>query len=285
MSGALADGLYEHVLTNALAADLSALDAARTATIIPLDPADSHAVLARHLSAEVERALAALPSADRSAAQVTIINRLLGELRTLTAPADSSTETDVAPSGSELHSIHRSAPLERPQTPLASSTLLTRNRAEPSLGGELAREVASADRIDVIVAFITVSGVRLLRDALESFSRRATALPRLRVLTTVYSQTTEFAAVAMLAALPGAQVKISYDIRRTRLHAKAWLFQRDTALHTAYVGSANFTSTALGSGQEWMVKACAADLPDVIEKFKGTFESLWNDSERRVLPV
>lgn len=42
MSGALADGLYEHVLTNALAADLSALDAARTATIIPLDPADSH---------------------------------------------------------------------------------------------------------------------------------------------------------------------------------------------------------------------------------------------------
>ena len=89
----------------------------------------------------------------------------------------------------------------------------------------------------------------------------------------------------MLAALPGAQVKISYDIRRTRLHAKAWLFQRDTALHTAYVGSANFTSTALGSGQEWMVKACAADLPDVIEKFKGTFESLWNDSERRVLPV
>jgi superfamily II DNA or RNA helicase len=28
-----------------------------------------------------------------------------------------------------------------------------------------------------------------------------------------------------------------------------------------------------------MVKACAADLPHVIEKFKGTFESLWHDSE------
>jgi hypothetical protein len=51
------------------------------------------------------------------------------------------------------------------------------------------------------------------------------------------------------------------------------------ASHTAYVGSANLTSTALGSGQEWMVKASAGDLPQVIEKFKGTFEGLWNDPE------
>src|SRR5690606_28414226 len=68
-------------------------------------------------------------------------------------------------------------------------------------------------------------------------------------------------------------------VTRARLHAKAWLFQRSSGLHTAYVGSANWTSTALGSGHEWMVKVTATDLPDVVAKFEGTFESLWNDPE------
>lgn len=283
MPGRLADGLYEQVVTGGLAVDLAALEAERRSTVEALDVADSHSVLARHLAAEVERALAAVPHGERPNAQVAIVNGLLDELRRIAGPdgqaADGEGDCKVEPPARELLAVYGTAPYERPQTPLASSTLLTRNRAEPSLGGELAREVASADRIDVLVAFITVGGVRLLRDALESFARRSTTRVRLRVLTTVFTQTTELEAVELLASLPGAEVKVSYDTRRTRLHAKAWLFHRDTGLHTAYVGSANFTSTALGSGQEWMVKACAADLPHVIEKFKGTFESLWHDSE------
>jgi superfamily II DNA or RNA helicase len=284
MVGRLADGLYEHVVTGALARDLAGLGPERTAATTPLDPADSSGVLARHLAGEVERALAMVPQAERPMAQVSIINRLLDELRTITAngtegDGTAAAENLIEPPGQELTSIFRAGKYGRPKTSLASSTLLTRNRAEPSLGGELALEIASADRIDVLVAFITVGGVRLLRDALETFARRSSTTVRLRVLTTVFTQTTEIDAVDLLAALPGAQVKISYDIRRTRLHAKAWLFYRDTGLHTAYVGSANLTNTALGSGQEWMMKACAADLPHVIEKFKGTFDSLWNDSE------
>lgn len=283
MAGRLADGLYEQVVTGALAVDLAALGGERKTNVENLDAADSHSVLARHLATEVERALAAVPRDERPNTQVAIVNGLLDELRRIAGSADEKTAaangSNVEPPGRELLAVYRTAPYERPQTPLASSTLLTRNRAEPNLGGELAREAASADRIDVLVAFITVGGVRLLRDALETFARGSTAPVRLRVLTTVFTQTTELEAVELLASLPGAEVKVSYDTRRTRLHAKAWLFYRDTGLHTAYVGSANFTSTALGSGQEWMVKACAADLPHVIDKFKGTFESLWHDSE------
>ncbi|HWZ92665.1 MAG TPA: DEAD/DEAH box helicase family protein, partial [Polyangiaceae bacterium] len=283
MAGRLAEGLYEQVVTGALAVDLASLEGGRKSNVEDLDTADSHSVLARHLAAEVERALAVVPHAERLSTQLAIVNGLLDELHRIAGSSEETSDAaagrKVEPPGRELLAVYKTSPYERPQTPLASSTLLTRNRAEPSLGGELAREVASADRIDVLVAFITVGGVRLLRDALEAFGRRSTTQVRLRVLTTVFTQTTELEAVELLASLPGAEVKVSYDTRRTRLHAKAWLFYRDTGLHTAYVGSANFTATALGTGQEWMVKACAADLPHVIDKFKGTFESLWQDSE------
>lgn len=283
MAGRLAEGLYEQVVTTAVAAELRSLDEGLQAQVEELDPADAHGVLARHLAAEVERALEAVPQGERPGAQVTLVNALLEALdrasRRSEEPTAPAAERRVESAGRELLAVFRAAPYQRPQTPLAASTLLTRNPAEPRLGEELAREIASSDRIDVLVAFITVSGVRLLRDALEAFSRRSTGRTRLRVLTTIFTQTTELEAVELLATLPDAEVKVSYDTRRTRLHAKAWLFYRDTGLHTAYVGSANLTSTALGSGREWMIKACAADLPHVIEKFKGTFEGLWHDPE------
>ena len=122
----------------------------------------------------------------------------------------------------------------------------------------------------------------MVREALEQLAARTTPVPtapRIRVLTTTFTGTTEIEALDLLGALPGAQVKISYDTRRTRLHAKAWLFHRDTGLTTAYVGSANLTATALGSGHEWMLKVSAADLPHVVDKFAGTFDTLWNDDE------
>jgi superfamily II DNA or RNA helicase/HKD family nuclease len=280
----LVDGVYEHLITRDLRRALDALESPRQTSAARLEPADSHSLLARHLAAEIERALDTLPMEERPHAQIAIVNRLLTDLGSL-APKASELLVDaqIDGVGEQLRAVFRNTAPERPVSPLASSTLLTRNRVEPSLGSELNREIASADRIDVLVAFITMHGVRALRDSIEQFVTRVrdddSAEPRLRVLTTVFTGTTEVAAVEALARLPGVSVKVSYDTRRTRLHAKAWLFHRDSQLHTAYVGSANLTATALGSGQEWMVKACAADLPHVIEKFRGTFDSLWNDPE------
>ncbi len=275
MARALAEGLYEHVITQALDAALRADDA--THDIGPIDPADGPATFARHVAREVERVLASVGGDDRVGAQATLANELLARLLEL-APKHAAAEAALAPPPRRLDAIHRTAPLVRPATPLASSTLLTRNRTEPALGHELAREIASADRIDIIIAFVSVGGVRAIRDALESFCQRGTG-ERLRLLTTTFGGITEVAALDALARLPGVSVKVSYDVRRTRLHAKAWLFRRLTGLDTAYVGSANLTNTALGSGHEWMVKICGADLPHVIEKFQGTFDSLWFDPE------
>ena len=62
--------------------------------------------------------------------------------------------------------------------------------------------------------------MRTILDSLQQFARRPGA--QLRLLTTTFTGTTEVAALDTLARLPGAEVRVSYDTRRTRLHAKAW---------------------------------------------------------------
>jgi superfamily II DNA or RNA helicase len=273
----IADGLYEHVVTEQLARQLDASPAQKD--LAELDPADAHAHLARHVAKEVERALDTLPREGRVESAREIANKLLEHLATLvgTDAADSVRDQLAQAPGRRLLAVHRGAQHERPSSPLSTSTLLTRNRRDPALGHEISREIATSDRVDAIVAFVTVGGVRALQESLHQFARRDRA--SFRLLTTTFTGTTEVAALDSIARLPGARVKVSYDTRRTRLHAKAWLFHRNTGLSTCYVGSANLTSTALGSGQEWMVKACHADVPHVVEKFEGTFETLWEDPE------
>ena len=267
----LPEGVYEHLITRALSEAIDQAAPAR-ATAREIERPDLPSILARHIQRETERALR---DSGKVEDQLALVESLLARLAEL-SPALFVEEQQVIPPARVLEAIYRTAEPPRPQTPLASTTLLTRNRAEPALGYELAREAGSADAIDILSSFITVGGVRVVRDALEAFARRG---GKLRVLTSVFTGTTEVGAVDALARLPGAEVRVSYDVRRTRLHAKAWLFHRNTELHTAYIGSANLTATALGTGHEWMVKLCAADLPHVIDKFRGTFASLCSDSE------
>jgi superfamily II DNA or RNA helicase len=267
----LAEGVYEHLVTRGLAASLHALAPTR-ADVHALTEADLPAFLAKNIGSEIYRAL---KDADGVEAQLALAEVLLTALAT-SAPGLGAEDAGVAPPARLLTAVYRNAAPLRPSTPLTASTLLTRNRAEPALGHEIGREIESADAVDLLAAFITLGGVRAVRESLERFSRRN---GKLRVLTTVFTGTTQVEAIDALARLPNVEVRVSYDVRRTRLHAKAWLFERRTGLHSAYIGSANLTATALGSGHEWMVKVCAADLPQVVDKFRGTYESLWNDTE------
>ncbi|HVK88568.1 MAG TPA: DUF3427 domain-containing protein [Kofleriaceae bacterium] len=273
----LVEGVYEHLVTEQLERALGTAPHLER-LLETVDDADAHVLLARHLGREIERALDLLPSEQRAEHARALSAKLLEFLADQLKPEAAEVlreQRPVAPAR-RLLAIHRGGVPPRPTTPLATSTLLS-SRKDPSFGHELAREAASADRIDAIIAFVTVGGVRTILDSLQQFSRRDAA--QLRLLTTTFTGTTQVAALDTLARLPGAQVKISYDTRRTRLHAKAWLFHRATGLSTAYVGSANLTATALGAGHEWMVKISNADLGHVIDKFAGTFETLWEDPE------
>ena len=270
MPAALREGIYEHLLTQLLDGGVVAARPA-LAEIEAVEDIDLPRHLSRYFAAELETVLR---SAGTAAEQVALMHALLDRIAEL-APKNANADR-VAEPPRMLRSIYRTAPPLRPSSPLSTSTLLTRAPKDPALGHELAREIESADGVEILAAFVTVSGVRVVREALDRAARRGA---RIRLMTTVFTGTTEVDAVEAIASLPGAQVRISYDTRRTRLHAKAWLFERASGLHTAYVGSANLTATALGTGLEWMVKVCAADLVGVIDKFRGTFDGLWNDAE------
>ena len=166
-------------------------------------------------------------------------------------------------------------PLPRPTLSLRRTGLLVNGRRDVQIASEIAREIPSADRIDLLCAFVRHSGLRLFRSELDA---RARAGARVRVIASVYTGSTERRALDALIAL-GAQVKVSYEIARTRLHAKAWLFHRESGLHTAYIGSSNLTHTAQVEGLEWNVRVSAAENPEVIERFEATFEQYWQEPE------
>jgi len=115
------------------------------------------------------------------------------------------------------------------------------------------------------------SGVRHLREALAAVHSRG---GRIRVITTTYMGATEKRAVDELVAL-GAQVRVAFDARTTKLHAKAWLLERASGLSTAFVGSSNLSHTALFDGLEWNVRLSSIDARHVIDRVRMTFECHW----------
>jgi superfamily II DNA or RNA helicase len=165
---------------------------------------------------------------------------------------------------------------ERPRTPLNDAALLTNAHGEPSLAAELRAELDSADSVDLLCAFVMWHGLRLLERPLTTIKDAGVPL---RVITTTYIGGTERRALDRLVSEFGADVKIQYDAARTRLHAKAWIFHRNTGYDTAYVGSSNLTTSAMLEGVEWNVRLSNAATPSLMQKFRATFDSYWNSSE------
>jgi HKD family nuclease len=150
---------------------------------------------------------------------------------------------------------------------------------EPRLGFELERELATADRVFMVVSFVQWRGWQRLKSAFHDLAERHVPI---RLLTTTYIGATDFRAIQELARLPNVELRISLDGRRRRLHAKAWLFQRDNGFSSVYVGSANLSGPALEDGIEWTVKLSEVEAPHIVERFRGAFDSLWCDEEFEV---
>src|SRR5690606_24522193 len=109
------------------------------------------------------------------------------------------------------HGLAATRPTRRPTTPLADSALLMNAPGEPALAQELQAELASADRVDLLIAFVKWSGIRLVEDAIRELVARGGSV---RVLTTTYTGASDATALEALAEW-GADVGISFDTRRT----------------------------------------------------------------------
>jgi hypothetical protein len=97
-------------------------------------------------------------------------------------------------------------------------------------------------------------------------------LSALRVITTTYVGVTDRRALDALAA-PGAQIRVCYETRTTRLHAKAWVLHRRSGFGTAYVGSSNLSRSALVDGLEWNVRLAEAEQPHLVDVCAATFDN------------
>lgn len=281
----LKNGLYEEVINKGLGEEL---DGSQDKLIksAPIDKAEAAKILSKYITQVVERGLDNIvDNGGDIQSQIELANKIVSTIKTETRESDfDSLSVDkraeqllaLLDKTNSIYGINEKAEIVRPVTSITQSSLFTGAVHEPQMGTELKKEIASCDRIDFLVSFIKWSGLRIIYEDLKTFTCNG---GKLRILTTSYMGATDIKSIEMLSQLPNTEIKVSYDTKRTRLHAKTYVFYRDTGFTTAYVGSSNLSNAAMTSGREWNVKATAQDLPDTIKKICATFESYWNSDE------
>ncbi len=281
----LKPGLYEQVINKELAAKIDQT-AAQIISVAKIDPAEAAKVLAQYLAMLIEKGLDRVKVKEEDiGTQIDLANKIVQTIIAETQERDFDGATieesaqqllAVVNQQNTIYAVDEKTEIPRTMTSIAQSSLFTGASHEPSMDSELKKEIASADRIDMLVSFIKWSGLRLIMEELSSYAQRG---GQLRIITTSYMGATDPKAIEELQKLPNTTIQVSYDTKRTRLHAKTYVFYRNTGFTTAYVGSSNLSNAALTSGLEWNIKVTASDLPDTIQKIQATFDSYWNSPE------
>lgn len=165
----------------------------------------------------------------------------------------------------------------RPLSGYTVSNLFTGSNTDLSIDSEIERDIQTADEIHWIVAFVRFSGIRIFENALREFLSKPSA--RFRLITTTYMGASEPKAVEFLKQLaPGkVEIKVSYNCDLDRLHAKSYIFVRESGMNTAYIGSSNISRSALTKGLEWNMRITNQENPHIIQKALATFDTYWNN--------
>lgn len=280
-------GIYESLITRLIEQRLTELETTYYIERQVIDPAEAAQILSRFLTQVLYSALESLPnSEDRIVKQIEMSNALVKWLADYLNKAD-LTENILESQGRILSALYQTTnPIAAdlklhvakvtPQSGLAQSELFTGSNVGLSLESEIKREILSSDKICWLVSFIKWTGIRIFADVLKEATRNGT---RIEIITTSYMGATDQKAVDFLAALPNTEVRLSYNTSRERLHAKAYLFHRNSGFDTGYIGSSNISRSALTNGLEWNLKVTTQEIPHIIEKFKSTFETYWASPE------
>ncbi len=284
-----ASGIYEQLITQLVEKKLESNSNDFYIGKRSLEKEEAAIWVTRFLSHLIERVMACIPDNNDSRIyeQISLANRMIHWLSEHINDDDFISENLLDTQGRILTALFDKAdPIAAdltkyaesimPETGLTHSELFCGSNVGVSLESEIKREIQSADEIYWLVSFIKWTGIRIFKKELENFTRTG---KKLRIITTSYMGATDAKAVEFLASLPNTQVKLSYNTQRERLHAKSYLFKRNTGYHTGYIGSSNLSYSALTKGLEWNLKITSQEISQVIDKSLKTFETYWESAD------
>ena len=281
------EGIYEELVTKLVTKKIRKLD---NSTFFinkqPLDKEEASNTLAIHLSKTIKNALNYIRGENQVELQIQVANKIILLLKEELKKVD-FTDDLINTEGVILKAIFSKVDTHfsdfnlhlkeiTPYTRLTHSELFTGGNVGLSLESELKKEILSSNHIDLLVSFIKFKGIIILEKELKEFTSRG---GKLRVITTTYMGASDYKAIQLLSKLENTEVKISYNTSNERLHAKAYLFKRNTGYHTGYIGSSNFSRSALTDGLEWNIKITTKEISHVIDKFQKTFDSYWQSKD------
>lgn len=145
---------------------------------------------------------------------------------------------------------------------------------------QLINAINNATHIDMAVAFIRMTGLELIKDALQEACEREVSM---RILTGDYLGVTEPQALRQLMLLKeeGAKVKIFESKDSQSFHMKAYIFatynQNKQLGGQIFVGSSNLSKSALQTGLEWNLRVDWKENPQRFEEICNKFEVLYKD--------
>ena len=272
----LIEGTYENLITDGLKREmLTSSEKGLICKQEDIDGAESPNMLTEHLSRIIRNRLSDenLTTEERTAFANRLID-FLGEEKEEKVVDDKQMLAAVVSKQEEARLKATNSTLVRPLTGFRVSNLFTGGQSHVSLSSEIERDIESADSICMIVSFLKLSGVNLIYDHLKRFC--SNPQHRLRIITTTYCGVTDAKAVERLACLPNTEIRISYNTQIERLHAKSYIFERNSGFSTAYIGSSNLSKSAQTDGLEWNIRVTNVENPHIINAALATFDIYWN---------
>ena len=280
-------GIYEELITQLISSKLNDLEKEEYyIKEIKIDKEEASTILSQHLSKIIKHAFSIIKGENILEHQIEIANKIIKFLKEELNKEEFDddlinvegkilkavfTRIDAHFTDIDLHLKEIT-----PYTRLTHSELFTGGNLGLSLESELKKEILSANRIDLLVSFIKWKGIIILEKEFKEFTNRG---GKLRVITTTYMGASDYKAIQLLSKLENTEVKISYNTGNERLHAKAYLFHRNTGFHTGYIGSSNFSRSALTDGLEWNLKITTNEVNHIIDKFQKTFNAYWQSKD------
>lgn len=284
------DGIYEQIINTKLQNELDQIDLTQyDIDLEKLDAGDARKALTIYIYVVLQKAFMYLRDEFGSSkekeslvAQIRLCNSIIDEIEKATGEKDFA-DLKILEKGEVLRSLYQkintarsivNQKAVRPETSLLESTLFTGSKQEPTMLSEIKKEIVSADSVDLLISFIKWSAiVKIYKDLKEFTSREGT---KLRIIATTYMKATDYKAIVELSKLPNTEVRINYETNQMRMHAKSYIFKRNTGFSTVYIGSSNLSNPALTEGLEWNLKVTEQESFDIVKKCEVTFESYWN---------